>query len=303
MSPATALAVRIGLGYVTGVREDDARALVEMRERGGPYADLGELASRSGLGRDGLERLAWAGASAPLRRAGSAADGSRRRDLWAVGVARGTSAPPGQLSLPLPIPEPPRLRELSTWETIVADYASTAITLGEHPMALIRPSLEEGLVRSEGLARLPSGTSVRVAGMVVARQRPSTARGVVFMLLEDEVGVINLVVLPPAYRQHRLAVRTASFVEVAGVLERRDGVINVVARSVETLATPDMPPARIRHIEPPSERETGRPREEPADEPAVAAAAAGAPAVALGSRQGELAAVAPKPHSFGRRGR
>jgi error-prone DNA polymerase len=171
---------------------------------------------------------------------------------------------------------------MSEWEKVVADYAATGVTLGTHPMALMRAGLGSGVLRSEDLERTPDGVRVEIAGMVVARQRPATARGVVFMLLEDEVGVINLVVLPPAYERHRLAVRTASFVRVEGKLERREGVINVVVDSLEALTTPDLSPAKDRHIAPPAARETGR----RSDRDAVV----------------ELEAVAPRAHSFGRRG-
>ena len=115
--------------------------------------------------------------------------------------------------------------------------------------------------------------------MVVARQRPATAHGVVFMLLEDEAGVVNLVVPPPAYERHRLAVRTASFVRVEGKLERREGVINVVVAEVEALATPDAPVAEVRHIEPP-----GRARDRGA------------------RRRSSWRPSRPRAHSFGRRG-
>jgi error-prone DNA polymerase len=277
-------AVRIGLGYVHGVREEEMESLVAERERGGPYEGMADLASRSGVGREGLEKLAWAGALGMRRRA----------DLWRVGVARSGRAQAGQLSLPLPVPAPPRLRELSEWEQVVADYAATGMTLGAHPMALMRPSLDEGLVRSAELEQARDGTFVEVAGMVVARQRPATAHGVVFMLLEDEMGVINLVVLPPAYERHRLAVRTASFVRVAGRLERREGVTNVVVSELEALATPDLAVAEVRPIEPPTERETGRPAEPDRDDVRRRAAVAGGAM--------ELEAVAPNPHSFGRRG-
>ena len=156
-------------------------------------------------------------------------------------------------------------------------------------MALLRPSLEHAVSSSAGLARTANGGAVEVAGMVVARQRPATARGVVFMLLEDELGTINVVVPPPVYARHRLAVRTASFAQVSGKLERRAGVVNVVASVVRPLATPDQPRADVRQIEPPAERETGR---RTAAERAVADA-----------RAADLAAVAPAAHSFGRRGR
>jgi error-prone DNA polymerase len=285
------------------VREDEARALVDEREQGGFFSSMADLASRAGVGRDGLERLAWAGTCASL---GMDAGNGRRRDLWRVGIARPATAPPAQLSLPLSIPEPPPLRESSAWEEIVADYASTGMTLGEHPLALMRPALGDGLVTSEDLERRPDGSTVEVAGMVVARQRPATARGVVFMLLEDEVGVINLVVLPPVYQRDRLAVRTASFVRVVGKLERREGVTNVVVSSIAALATPGMQVAEVRPLEPGVERETGRARDHGGAEqlPGVAVAGAGLSGASGASREAgaaDLAAVAPRPHSFGRR--
>ncbi len=159
-------------------------------------------------------------------------------------------------------------------------------------MALLRPSLEDAVASSADLDGVSDGRSVEIAGMVVARQRPATARGVVFMLLEDELGTINVVVPPPVYRRHRLAVRTASFAQVSGKLERRAGVVNVVASAVRPIATPDQPRADVRHIEPPAERETGR-RIAGGDADRAGALSAGQAA--------ELAAVAPAAHSFGRR--
>ena len=276
-------AVRIGLGYVKGVVEDEARALVKERQRGGPYLDLADLASRSGMGHDGLERLAWAGACGSL----GAADGKapRRQELWRLGIARGGERIRGrdhaQLALPLSLPAPPDLRPLDSWERIVADYSSTGVTLDEHPIEIMRPELGPGLARSDDLAVLSNRARVRVAGLVVARQRPATARGVVFMLLEDEVGVANVIVPPPVYDRCRLAVRTASFALVDGHLERAEGVINLVADSVEQLSVPTQAAAKVRHIEPPAERETGRD---------------------FAVTERELAAVAPRAHSFGRRG-
>jgi error-prone DNA polymerase len=284
----TAGGVRIGLGYITGLQEGDARALVEERQHGGAYSNLADLASRSGVGRGGLELLAWSGACEAI---GGRDDLRRREDLWQVGVARGGRrlAAAIQLSLPLPIPAPPSLRELDSWERLVADYGSVGIAIAEHPMALLRPSLKDGVASSADLDGVPNGRSVEIAGMVVARQRPATARGVVFMLLEDELGTINVVVPPPVYQRHRLAVRTASFALLSGKLERRAGVVNVVASAVSPLATPDQPRADVRQIEPRSDGETGR---------RVAGERSAADA-----RAADLAAVAPAAHSFGRRGR
>jgi error-prone DNA polymerase len=280
VEPGLELAVRIGLGYVKGVAEEEARGLVDERERGGPYRDLADLASRSAVGRDGLERLAWAGACESL----GIKDGKalRRDELWRLGIARGSERVRNkgyaQLALPLPLPAPPELRPLDSWERIVADYTSTGVTLGEHPLEVMRPELGERVVRTDDLERTRDGARIAVAGMVVARQRPATANGIVFMLLEDEAGVVNVIVPPPVYERYRLAVRTASFSLVAGKLERREGVVNLLASSVERLAVPTAGAGgEVRTIEPPKERETGR-------------AAA------------EIAVVAPKSHSFGRRG-
>jgi error-prone DNA polymerase len=286
--PADSPAVRIGLGHVKGIVEEEVRTLVRERERGGPYADLADLASRSGMGRDGLERLAWAGACTSLGMAGDARAGraskagqgarpadyhdawridvamrsklsdqrpgaGRREDLWRLGIARGgeraRGGAPVQLSLPLPLPAPPDLRPLDSRERIVADYASTGIALGEHPMELLRAELDPAVARSADLERTPNSSAIEVAGLVVARQRPATAHGVVFMLLEDECGTVNVIVPPPAYERCRLAVRTAAYARIEGRLERREGVVNVIANAIVTLSAPGREGAEVRMIE------------------------------------------------------
>jgi error-prone DNA polymerase len=268
------LAVRIGLGYVTGVRADDVAAIVAERERGGPFSSAADLAARCSAQEATLERLAWAGACDEL------CDGSRRRALWELGVAiPGYSLDGGvQLALPLDV-EAPELAKLDAWERLLADYGSTKITLHEHPIELMRPDLPERYADSAALQRLPNGASVELPGMVVARQRPATAKGVTFMLLEDEHGTFNVVVPVPIHDRFRLAVRAEPFIVVQGKLERRDGVVNVVARSLQRLERPDLPLADVRHIEP---RKAWSTQED------VAAA--------------DLRAVAPAAHSFGRRG-
>jgi error-prone DNA polymerase len=280
------LVVQIGLGYVNGLRKDDASAIVSERLRGGRYGSLAELASRAGIRDDALSRLAWAGACESIEPdAEGARREARRIALWKLGVASG-AGPNGQLSLPLPLPEAPMLRELDQWQVAVADYASTGMTLGAHPLALIREELD-GAEMNRDLAILPNRRQVEIAGVVVARQRPGTAKGVVFMLLEDETGVANVIVPPPVYKECRLAVRTAAHARVVGKLERTGKVINVVASKVEPLGTPDLPEAEVRTIEPDPLRESGG---FPFQAPARIAAA------------GALAAVAPAAQSFGGRG-
>jgi error-prone DNA polymerase len=288
------LAVRVGLGYVNGVRAEDAEALVAERERGGPYRDLADLAARSGAGRVALERYGWAGACDSLEDDAAGTAGARRPALWRLGVSapalRGEQGE--QRALPFAASAAPELHELGHWELTVADYESIGMTLGAHPMSLIRGQLPEGTATSQELWMLPNNSRVEAAGMVIARQRPATAKGILFMLLEDEWGTINLIVPPPAYDRHRMATRLAPFVRVSGKLERRDANMNIVVDGLWRLERPDLPLADVRTIEPPVERETGREREEePGEQLAMAVGFA------------DLGAVMPPPHSFGRRGR
>jgi error-prone DNA polymerase len=302
--------VRIGLGYVAEVGEVDARAVIDERRRGGSYRSISDLAGRSGAGAAALQRFAWAGACDGLVQPERLADPDeeqRRPALWEVGgSARAARTDDGaQLALPLDGSPTPPLPQLGPWERIVADYRTTGMTLGRHPMELIRENLPSEVLASEGLGRTRDGTRVKVAGMVVARQRPSTANGVVFMLLEDEGGTINLIVPPSVVERCRLAVRTSGFVQAAGKLEHREGTTNVVVTQIDRLSTDELPPPRIRELEPPAHKESGR---DPVREPAMA----GPSAVGLSKRgfegvreaaMAELAASLPAPHSFGRRGR
>jgi len=267
------MVVRIGLGYVKGVREEEMEALVGERERGGPYRTIAELASRSGAGREGLELLAWAGALDGLTH--------RREGSWDLGVAGTPRGPAANRQLPLPLgpPPAPELEAMTSWEEVIEDYRSTGINLGRHPLSLLREGLGEEVTSSSGLARMQDGATVEVAGMVVARQRPQTAKGIVFMLLEDERGTVNLIVPPPVYERRRAVVRTSPLVRARGRLERREGVVNLLVAKLAPIEwSPPARDAEVRPIEPRPTRQSTR-----------------AQAVA------ELRAVAPAGHSWGRR--
>jgi error-prone DNA polymerase len=242
-------AVRIGLGYVKGVRREEVEALVAERDRNGPWRSLADLAARVGAAAPSLERLAWAGACDAL--AQEDADGTpipegrrRRAALWQLGLAV-----PGQVvrdgtQLALELQSASReghraLDELSAWERLIADYAGTGLTSGPHPMELLRAQVaRHGVRTSADLPHARHNSAVRVAGLVLARQRPGSAKGVTFLLLEDEVGTINLVIPPSVYLRDRLAVRTEPLVVAEGRLERhRDGggQINVVVGRLRPL--------------------------------------------------------------------
>jgi error-prone DNA polymerase len=228
-------AVRVGLGYVRGLGEGPARALVAEREWGGPFAGIRDLVQRAPVDRPALEALA----------AGGACDSfgwPRRQLLWRLGLApRSVSVGQGgeerQLALPLdPQTAVPELPEESSWERMLADYRVTGLSVGAHPFTLLRPSLPEDVVRSDSLGSVAHGARVAVAGLVVARQRPATAKGVVFMLLEDEEGQVNLVVPPPVYDRFRAAVRGEPLVLARGRFERYERNRNVVVEELESLA-------------------------------------------------------------------
>jgi error-prone DNA polymerase len=122
-------------------------------------------------------------------------------------------------------------------ERLVADYAGTGVTLGRHPMALRREELRRrGVLGARELGGVAAGAHVRVAGSVIVRQRPGTARGFVFLSLEDETGIMNVIVTPPIFARHRLTLIAAPFLLVEGVAQRQDGVVSVRAARVEALA-------------------------------------------------------------------
>ncbi|HEY5192873.1 MAG TPA: DNA polymerase III subunit alpha [Solirubrobacteraceae bacterium] len=245
------LGVRVGLGYVKGAVTDEVRELVAERERGGPFRDLGDLAARAATRRGTLEQLAWAGACDGLVDVSAVAEGShspdarRRLALWQIGIASSGEAVGDavQLALPIELPEAPRLRPLDRWQRVLADYATSGVTVDDHVMAVLRPrlSVPSGadpvvLATSAQLAGLPHGRSVAVAGMVIARQRPGTAKGTMFLLFEDEWGTVNLIVPGPVYERHRALARAEPLLFARGRLERSpSGVLNVLVRELIAL--------------------------------------------------------------------
>ncbi len=248
--------VRIGLGYVRSVREQEVRELVAARQSGGRFRSLSDLASRAGSSAASLELLAWSGACDSLVQAAGQPGSARRITLWQLGVATPGKTVPGgtQLALPLDLPAPPELHKLSSWERMLADYRTTGLTTASHPMALLRERLPKDAVSSRDLGTLPHGTRVRIGGLVVARQRPGTANGIVFVLLEDEHGTINLIIPPDLYERHRLTVRTEPLMLVDGKLERlpaAGGAISVLAHQVGSIAAPDQLVAEVKDLSPP----------------------------------------------------
>jgi error-prone DNA polymerase len=221
-------AVRVGIGYVQGVGEEEAAAVANSA----PYEHLRDLVQRAPVDRAVLRALVEAGACDGF--------GEPRRVLaWQLGLVPRSRAVGGssrQLALPLePTAEVPELPEQTPWEQMLADYRGTGISVGPHPFELLRPHLPAGAVATVELVGLEDRRELVVAGMAIARQRPATANGIVFMLLEDEHGLVNLVVPPPVYERHRALVRGEPLLLARGRLEKVGRNISVVVRRLESL--------------------------------------------------------------------
>ena len=226
-----ALALRLGLREVKGFARADADALTAARTAAGGFETVHALWSASGLGAAALERLAHADAFASLGldRRGALWAVRRLKDrplpLFAAAEARAEAGPVEHGREP-PVELPP----MAPGEAVVADYAATRLSLKRHPLALLRPALAElRHIEAGRLAAVAAGTRVRVAGLVIGRQRPGTASGVIFMTLEDETGVANVVVWPRMLERHRKAVLRARLLSVAGKVEKEGLVVHVIA--------------------------------------------------------------------------
>ena len=227
--------VRIGLAQVQSLGSDDATALVAERDANGPFADIGDLARRAPVSRDALQALVRGGACDAF---------GRRRDLlWELGLAirprtvERTQGREKQLPLELdPTVDTPELRDLTRWERMLADYRETGLSVGDHPLALLRSHLPPGTLTSLELHEARHGAQVAYAGLAIARQRPATANGIVFMLLEDEHGQVNLIVPPAVYERHRAIVRSEPLLLVHGRFERVERNRNVLVSSLESLS-------------------------------------------------------------------
>jgi error-prone DNA polymerase len=216
-----AVAVRMGLRYVHGLGEAEIARIEAARWVGGRFTSPVDLAQRTGLPLPALEGLAAGGALESL-------GVTRREGLWAAGVLAGMG--PGRLPLAEGSEAPP-LEPMPEDEQMRADLWATGVSV-RHPVEFIREWLEaDGCITvAEALSGLRTGSRVRVGGVVTHRQRPGTARGVIFINLEDETGLLNVVVMPDVWAAQRDTARRMVGLVIDGTLEHRDGVTNLIAR-------------------------------------------------------------------------
>ena len=251
-------ALRLGLCYVRGLHEEAGRMVVEERGRA-PFVSIHDLVRRvPQLRKDQLNTLAAIGAlnligdveqNQLLRRGSTRIHADQinsqrttsknallhRRDaLWQVERAVRYSGPLLE-ELPEPDTKSP-LHAMSAEERLVADFRGTGLTVGPHPMAYHRARISAmGIRKAVELRDLPNGQRVRAGGCVIARQRPGTAKGFVFLSLEDETGVSNAIIMPDLFQKNRLLITAEKFLLIEGILQNQDGVVSVKAERVAAL--------------------------------------------------------------------
>jgi error-prone DNA polymerase len=225
------LMLRLGLRYVRGIPQAAAEAL--MRERvHGPFVSVEDVARRvPQLNKASLAMLARTGALNNISGNGVL---HRRDALWQAQRAAREVGPLFRQCMEPDMPSP--LLRMDVEERLVADYHGTGLTVGPHPIAYRRAELlRRGIKSAAELKALPDGKSAATAGCVITRQRPGTAKGLIFMTLEDETGTARVIVKPDFYENNRVAVLYERFIEVAGTIQNRDGVVNLIAKKINSL--------------------------------------------------------------------
>jgi error-prone DNA polymerase len=219
-------ALRLGLRCVRGLRATTGEVIAAAK----PFNDIDELARRiPGIRKNEIEMLASIGALNGI-------DAKHRRDaLWKAGRA-GRVVGPLLADVPETQPESP-LAVMTTDERLTADYYGMGLTVGRHPMHFHREQMNGmGVTPAAELVKRRNGVFVRVAGCVIVRQRPGTAKGIVFLSVEDETGIFNVIVMPDVFEANRLVIVRSPYLLVEGPLQKYEGVIHVQARKIEPLS-------------------------------------------------------------------
>jgi len=220
--------LRLGFHMLKGLAEADARRIEEARG-GGPFCSVDDFSRRTGLSRPAVLRLSKGGAFGSLKL-------NRRTALWHALA---------QAQKPLPLfdrlqPDadmPAELPLMSAAEEVLADYRTAGLSLRAHPMEFLRRELrQQKVVQAQELRTWPNGHSVRVAGIVLVRQRPGTAKGITFVTLEDETGIANLIIRPDVWKRWRQAAFGATILLAHGRLQRHGQVIHVLCTKLENLS-------------------------------------------------------------------
>jgi error-prone DNA polymerase len=227
--------IRLGLINVLGLREAAVAAMLREREHE-PFRSLEDFRQRTRFDRTQMRHLASVGALTKLAE-------SRRRALWQVEATvleQGDLFAEGREYGSLKVAECP-LPEMSYTERVQADFSGMGLTTGKHPMALARATLPDHILPAMSLQGVPHGARVSTAGAVICRQRPGTAKGVVFITLEDETGLSNAIVYANTFEEYRLTITTEAFLVITGTIQHADGTTHVMAEHIEALEAGELP--------------------------------------------------------------
>jgi error-prone DNA polymerase len=217
------IALRLGFNQVKGLRRNHSQKMLEERARS-PFASLDDFKARTHFGKEELRTLAEIGAL-------NCFASHRRAALWEAE----RELRDDELFASLGELDTSPLRPMDNVERLQADYSGLGLSTGPHPMAIVRKHLPD-VWRAEDLKQVPDGQTVRVAGLVICRQRPGTAKGVCFVSLEDETGITNAIVDPKLFEAERLMITMEPFLMIEGPAQHRHGTIHIKARKIERLA-------------------------------------------------------------------
>ncbi|MDB5320432.1 MAG: error-prone polymerase [Phycisphaerales bacterium] len=221
-------AVRLGFRQIKGMRKDKADSIVAARRENGPFASVDQLQHSAQIDTASIRRLAGADALNSIRL-------NRRNATWEAMALSDIPAPLFDVrSADAPPSAPALLPRMADREEVIADYATTGLSIKCHPVSFARAALNHSKIVTaaeiQNADRFPNGWAVSVAGLVLVRQRPGTASGVVFITLEDETGVVNLIVWSTIFERYRVAARHATLLQANGIVQREGQVIHILAR-------------------------------------------------------------------------
>ncbi|HEU0167801.1 MAG TPA: DNA polymerase III subunit alpha, partial [Chloroflexota bacterium] len=242
--------ILLGLGVVRDMSDELAKQIVAERQANGPYLSLPDFLRRVPAPRSTIEHLIAVGAMSEFGLA-------RRELLWQLGLLSpdAPSAPSlrprkSRPQLPLVLPNDQDMVELSDmtdWERMVADYRLMHLSPRYHPLSLLRPDIPKDVLTAAQLRQIGTGVNARTAGMVVCRQRPGTANGIVFLLMEDETGLTNVVVRPELFAAERRLIRGEPYLVVEGEVQVRSGSLNLLAKKISPLVARPLPKVPLQH--------------------------------------------------------
>ncbi len=231
LEASTSLALRLGLRYVSGLREEAGKR-IEAANAEARFTSIADVADRAGLRDAELQSLAHLGAFAVFGQA-------RREALWQAAAIQRDPLFSNRLRPSAPDSQGSPLPGMTLLERTLADYKGSGITVGPHVAKYLREELtQQGILRSADLKQARHGQWAKIAGLVIVRQRPGTAKGMCFITLEDETGTSNAAVMPHVFRQYRSLIHTAALLQIEGPLQKVDGVIHVLARRMQELKLP-----------------------------------------------------------------